>query len=147
MWFTWIYRMIRTLKGGKFPKAPDPGPWPTPDPTTDDMLAAVNRVRSRHGRRPLTISTCLMGQAVKFTERLNRDGHLHHRDLDQRLDICLVVRGAENVAWGQRSASEAVDDWMTSPGHRRNLLGDWRQMGWGETNRYWCIIFADRAGK
>lgn len=31
-------------------------------------------------------------------------------------------RIAENVAYGQRSASEVVGGWITSTGHRENIL-------------------------
>jgi uncharacterized protein YkwD len=29
---------------------------------------------------------------------------------------------AENIAMGQRSSTEAVQSWMSSPGHRANIL-------------------------
>lgn len=29
---------------------------------------------------------------------------------------------AENIAWGQTTGAEVVADWMTSPGHRENIL-------------------------
>jgi uncharacterized protein YkwD len=35
----------------------------------------------------------------------------------------LTVKSAgENIAFGQRDAREAMNDWMNSPGHRRNIL-------------------------
>lgn len=29
---------------------------------------------------------------------------------------------AENIAWGQTSGAQVVAEWMTSPGHRKNIL-------------------------
>lgn len=38
---------------------------------------------------------------------------------------------AENVAYGQMSAKEVVDGWLGSPGHRRNIEGNFRLTGIG----------------
>jgi len=46
-----------------------------------------------------------------------------------------IVRGAaENVAWntgGDDVAKIAVDGWIDSPGHRRNMLGNYDECGIG----------------
>ena len=55
---------------------------------------------------------------------------------------------AENVAAGQKTASDVVSSWLNSPGHRRNIenrnyveIG----LGLGETDEglkiYWCQVF------
>jgi uncharacterized protein YkwD len=52
--------------------------------------------------------------------------------------------GGENIAWGQRSAAEVVQDWMNSPGHRRNILNcDFTAIGVGFDSRgnYWTQVF------
>jgi uncharacterized protein YkwD len=38
---------------------------------------------------------------------------------------------AENVASGQMSAREVVDGWLNSPGHRRNIEGNFKLTGIG----------------
>ena len=38
---------------------------------------------------------------------------------------------AENVASGPMGAREVVDGWLQSPGHRRNIEGDFRLTGIG----------------
>lgn len=45
----------------------------------------------------------------RFSDRIRRTGY----------DLCY---GAENVAFGQRSAEHVMHSWMTSAGHRRNIL-------------------------
>jgi uncharacterized protein YkwD len=35
---------------------------------------------------------------------------------------------AENIAWNS-GADEVVEAWMNSPGHRRNILGDYNEIG------------------
>jgi uncharacterized protein YkwD len=52
--------------------------------------------------------------------------------------------GGENIAWGQRTAAEVMQDWMNSPGHRRNILNcDFRAIGVGFDSRgnYWTQVF------
>src|SRR5882757_6236276 len=42
-----------------------------------------------------------------------------------------VLSMGENVAYGERSAKEVVDDWLASPGHRRNIEGNFKLTGIG----------------
>mgnify|MGYP004580416829 FL=1 len=53
----------------------------------------------------------------------------------------------ENIAADQVSAVEVTDDWMNSPGHRANILGDFTRAGIGCINvngiYYWVQCFVD----
>jgi uncharacterized protein YkwD len=52
--------------------------------------------------------------------------------------------GGENIAWGQRNPAAVVEDWMNSPGHRRNILNcDFTAIGVGFDSRgyYWTQVF------
>jgi uncharacterized protein YkwD len=52
--------------------------------------------------------------------------------------------GGENIAWGQRTPAAVVQDWMNSPGHRRNILNcDFTTIGVGFDSRgnYWTQVF------
>jgi uncharacterized protein YkwD len=42
-----------------------------------------------------------------------------------------VSAAAENVAYGQMSAREVVDGWLHSPGHRKNIEGNYTYTGIG----------------
>ena len=59
------------------------------------------------------------------------------------------MRAAENIAAGQRSASEVVTGWMNSPGHRANILNaNLNVLGVGvemDSNGrlYWAQVFTD----
>jgi uncharacterized protein YkwD len=54
---------------------------------------------------------------------------------------------AENIAMGQRTPAEAVQSWMSSPGHRANLLNSgYTRIGVAayrtpEGTVYWCQQF------
>jgi hypothetical protein len=57
---------------------------------------------------------------------------------------------AENIAYGSRTAEQVVDNWMTSPGHRRNILNcRFRAIGVGvaraqDGTLYWTQNFGGR---
>jgi uncharacterized protein YkwD len=59
-----------------------------------------------------------------------------HMGLQSRVDAIKKELGpvsstGENVALGQRSPKEVVSDWLKSPGHRKNIEGDFRLTGIG----------------
>ncbi len=48
----------------------------------------------------------------------------------------------ENLARGQRTPEEAMEDWMNSPGHRRNILSNrFDEIGIGISGNYWVQDF------
>ncbi|SDB92026.1 spore coat assembly protein SafA/uncharacterized protein, YkwD family [Pelagirhabdus alkalitolerans] len=55
-------------------------------------------------------------------------------------------QAAENIARGQTSPEMVVNDWMNSPGHRDNILGDFTHIGVGyvEDGNYWTQMFIKR---
>ncbi|MDQ3023431.1 MAG: CAP domain-containing protein [bacterium] len=62
--------------------------------------------------------------------------------------------GGENIAAGYRTPQIAIDEWMDSPGHKRNILdGNYEHMGIGvyhapdsEYGWYWVQVFASYEG-
>jgi uncharacterized protein YkwD len=58
----------------------------------------------------------------------------------------------ENIAQGQTTGEEAVGDWMTSPGHKANILSkDYSEIGIGrgvttDGEVYWVQVFAKPTG-
>lgn len=50
---------------------------------------------------------------------------------------------AENIAWNYANIDAAVNGWITSPGHCRNIMDpDYTYMGVAEKNLYWTQVFA-----
>ena len=53
----------------------------------------------------------------------------------------------ENIARGQINAKQAVDDWMSSQGHRDNILNpNFKYIGFGisgDDRLFWCVVFSD----
>lgn len=116
-----------------------PPAWTAP---ADDMLAAVNAARAAQSLSPLTREARLDAAACRQARDLGRHElfdveSLSHRgsdgsDLGQRLrEAGYGFRtAAENLAAGVADPGKVVSLWMTSEGHRRNILtGDFREAG------------------
>jgi uncharacterized protein YkwD len=51
----------------------------------------------------------------------------------------------ENIAFGQGSISEAMDGWIKSPGHCKNLMNSqFKEVGVSENHKYWVQDFGGR---
>lgn len=86
--------------------------------------------------------------AAGWAAQMARDDRLGHGDWAGRFRRQFPgTAGSENVAAGQRSPAEVVGDWMTSAGHRANILGPYTAIGVGVATAsggtaYWCADFA-----
>ena len=117
-----------------------------------DILRFVNDHRRAIGLRPLQpnsyISSVALGHSRDMLTGKTPFGHEGFRD---RIDLIRKRLGplhvaAENVASGPMTAREVVDGWLHSPGHRRNIEGDFLLTGIGVAvarngNIYFTQIF------
>ncbi|MFL4472035.1 CAP domain-containing protein [Tateyamaria armeniaca] len=118
------------------------------DPAT---LAAVNAARADNGRAALVYDPKLEAAARAHGEDMARRGFFSHTGSDGS-DIGDRLRrvgyaycfGAENIAAGQRSLSEVMQSWMTSRGHRNNILHrKARAVGVAQvTGNRWVMVLA-----
>jgi uncharacterized protein YkwD len=76
------------------------------------VVEQTNAERARHGLPPLVIDQRLVQSARAHTAWMTRTRRLQHTSRPV----------AENIAMGQQSAQEAVRSWMSSSGHRANIL-------------------------
>lgn len=95
------------------------------------LVQLANQQRVREGLPVLRSNPRLMRAAQAHAEQSAAEGRLAHVLPKARLpkpEDRLRASGydwsafAENIAFGQRSTSEAIEAWMKSPGHRKNLL-------------------------
>lgn len=96
-----------------------------------EMIRLTNAERNRAGRAPLAASPRLMKAAQIHAEQMVVRGQMAH-DLpgarypatEDRLAAVQYrwLTYAENVAYGQSDPASALDSWMDSSGHRRNIL-------------------------
>jgi uncharacterized protein YkwD len=77
-----------------------------------NIIAYTNAERERYGLPALKVDAELVKSARRHCSWMTRNRVLRHT----RQPV------AENIAMGQRSSKEAVRDWMSSRGHRANIL-------------------------
>ena len=127
------------------------------------ILTLVNAERTKAGLKPVVAEPRLARIAAAHATDMARNSFVGHVGSDGAGMIERALRGgygyafiAENVAGGQKSPQTAVASWMSSGGHRRNILApEATQMGAGhavERGRapkygdYWVIVLGAPAG-
>lgn len=116
----------------------------SPTVVRDATLCMLNRQRAAHGLRPLRHERRLALAARRHVRDMVRGGYFAHQsrsgtDFVQRIQRTGYTRSGswrlgENLAWGegsQGSPEAIVAAWMGSPGHRKNVLGPFREVGIG----------------
>ena len=105
-------------------------------PIEEQLIEYTNKQRERQGLPPLVMDESLVKSARKHAWWMVRANTLQHTSAPV----------AENIAMGQRTASQVVRDWMNSPGHRANMLGNYTRIGAAAYQTkggtcYWCLQF------
>ncbi|VEP18284.1 SCP-like extracellular (fragment) [Hyella patelloides LEGE 07179] len=96
------------------------------------VFQLTNSIRQRNGLRSLTWNCQLITAAKSHSQTMARSRRMFHSNFNL----------AENVARGQQSPEQVVNDWMNSPGHRRNILNrNVTQIGVGFDNGAWTQVF------
>ena len=128
------------------PAAAKPHPAPAPRAAARDLppasmsaeiLRLVNQHRRALGKPDLQpnsfISSVALGHSRDMLSGKTPFGHDGFRGRIDRIRKKLgpMHVAAENVASGPMSAREVVEGWLHSPGHRRNIEGDFRLTGIG----------------
>ena len=93
-----------------------------------DVVRLTNAKRTASGCSAVTVNAQLTAAAVGHSTWMARTGTFSHTG---SAGSTFVVRAkaagfarpsSENIAWGYRSATDLVNAWMKSPGHRANIL-------------------------
>jgi uncharacterized protein YkwD len=86
----------------------------------EKVVQQTNAERARHGLPPLAVDQRLVQSARAHTVWMTRARRLQHTSRPV----------AENIAMGQQTPQEAVRSWMSSSGHRANILNrGYRRIG------------------
>ncbi len=102
-----------------------------------EILYYVNQHRKSMGLNGLVLITEATAQALQHsTDMADGKTAFGHDGFDERIDNIskktgLCTASAENVARGQLTAKEMVDMWLKSPGHKRNIEGNYTLTGIG----------------
>jgi uncharacterized protein YkwD len=129
------------------------------DDLTAELVDQIQLERDREGLPPLAPDETLCSVAAEYACRMIEGDFFAHTDPQtQSTPGSRVTAGGyafyavgENLAAGQRTVAEVVEQWMESPAHRANILDEtWRATGvavrtGGEYGVYWIQVFTDPA--
>ena len=101
------------------------------------ILVHINEYRQKHGLRALKmdarISREARGHSIDMAKHTMPFGHKYFLSRVNRLhsQIKNSGAGAENVAYNYKDAQDVVKNWLRSPGHKRNIDGNYDLTGIG----------------
>lgn len=118
-----------------------------------EVVRLTNSARSKNGYAAL-VEDGVLSEAAAVRAREIARSFSHTRPSGASFSSALsesgvsYLRAGENIASGQKSASEVVNAWMNSPGHRANILNSsYSRIGSASVNidgtHYWVQLFAD----
>ncbi|GAA3373040.1 hypothetical protein GCM10020367_31410 [Streptomyces sannanensis] len=115
------------------------------------MVALVNSERGKAGCSPLTVNAKLTKAAQDHSADMAAHKNMSHTGSDgsspgdriQRAGYSWSTYG-ENVAYGYSTPESVMAGWMSSPGHKQNILNcSFKEMGVGlaQPGSYWTQDF------
>lgn len=120
----------------------------------EEILKLVNEERAKEGLKPLTLNWELSRVAKYKSEDMRDNKYFSHNsptygtpfEMIKKFGISYSYAG-ENIAAGQKSASDVMKAWMNSSGHRANILNkNYTELGVGYASggsygTYWTQMF------
>ncbi|MEU7901937.1 CAP domain-containing protein [Actinoplanes sp. NPDC049118] len=92
------------------------------------VVSLSNKERVKAGCKALRVNPQLLWAARGHSKYMATTGKFSHTGAGKSSFVARAKAAgytaprSENIAWGYRSATETVNAWMKSPGHRANLL-------------------------
>ena len=162
-----IVAALASATGAASCVAPRPNPAPTPLPAprrelpdpdgpadvSESLVEAHNARRARAGLPPLFANPELEAAAIEHARDMADRRKMSHKGGDGSSPFDRMKgqgysyrSAAENVAYGFDDVDSVMAGWMRSPGHRRNILGKFSEIGVGRAiardgASYWCVTF------
>lgn len=102
-----------------------------------EILQEVNTYRASKRLKPLQMAELITDAATKHSKDMGRGRvPFGHDGFDNRMDRIMrkidnANACAENVAFGKFTAQEVVKRWIQSPGHKKNIEGNYNLTGIG----------------
>lgn len=103
----------------------------------NQILVYINQYRQQHGLTPLKMDNKIVKEARNHSiDMANHTMPFGHKYFKSRIDrlhaqIKNSNAGAENVAYNYKDAQDVVKNWLRSPGHKRNIVGNYDLTGIG----------------
>ncbi|MFJ8195502.1 CAP domain-containing protein [Streptomyces sp. NPDC096152] len=134
------------------PTAPStPKPTATASGVTARIVELVNAERAKAGCSPVTLNATLTKVAQAHSEDMAAHQNMSHTGSDGSSPGDRITRAGydwstygENVAYGYSTADQVMSGWMSSPGHRANILNcSFKEIGVGHAGPgdYWTQDF------
>ena len=123
-----------------------------PDEAVGAVLKLVNEERAKAGLPALTLHAGATRAAQQRAREIEA-AFSHTRPDGSNFTTALTAAGViyraagENIAYGQKSAGQVMQDWMNSAGHRANIMnGNFTSIGIGHYKSaagvdYWTQLF------
>lgn len=121
------------------------------------VFEQINRYRALKNLPPLTVDPAVAAIAKRHSDEMARTGNMSHEGFSERAESVaktIVYRTtAENVAYNMGYAkpdAAAIQGWIESPGHHKNLIGRFDLTGVGVSKNakgeyYFTQIFVRKA--
>jgi uncharacterized YkwD family protein len=115
----------------------------------NEVARLVNQERAKAGLQPLRLDSKLSAVAMDKAIDMSKNRYFDHIsptygspfDMMNRYGIQFSYAG-ENIAMGQQSPQEVMNQWMNSQGHRENILNpNYDTIGVAYYNGYWVQEF------
>lgn len=107
----------------------------------NDLHSLTNQQRSAHSLPELTLNDTLSQAAQAKANHMVTHDYWAHVAPDGTTPWYFFdqagykyLSAGENLAYGFLTSSGAVEGWMNSPGHRANILGEYKDVGFGFAN-------------
>jgi len=111
------------------------------------VVDLVNAERAKQGISPLAVDADVM-EAAQVRAKEIQSSFSHTRPDGRSCFTALDEAGAsysgagENIALGQKTPEQVVNDWMNSEGHRKNILNSkFKSIGVGVDSTAWTQLF------
>ena len=119
-----------------------------------EILNLVNAERKKQGLNPLVLNHTLNGVAMEKAFDMKEKNYFSHQsptfgspfEMLQHFGVKYQSAG-ENIAAGQKTSEQVMNDWMNSSGHRENILNkNYTELGvgyveGGSKGTYWVQLF------
>ncbi|MER7489805.1 CAP domain-containing protein [Streptomyces sp. NPDC126497] len=116
-----------------------------------EVVELVNAERAKVGCSPVRANATLAAAAQKHSEDMAASGTMSHTGSDGSSPGDRITRAGygwstygENVAYGYSTPGQVMNGWMTSPGHKANILNcAFEEIGVGlaQPGSYWTQDF------
>ena len=118
--------------------------FPTDEEIRADTFTLVNKARVEAGLAPLVRDSTLDSLAQEHCDYMKRVGNVNHDNFEERAARSGRDYVGENCAEGYHDAESLVSGWLSSPGHKANIMDPYFvYTGLGYTGGYACQIFSD----